>query len=84
MRFTTLRGTDWRGDAYWHAYDTIRRVAVGPLFYAQVHALDYAEACNSKMLPAGVTIAAMTKCVTFKVTLANGVNYQYAQRTLGM
>ncbi len=24
-RYTILRGTDWRGDAYWNVYDNVAR-----------------------------------------------------------
>ena len=48
MRFTIIRGTDWRGDAYWNVYDNNRRIAIGPRFYAEVHAQDYIEASNKK------------------------------------
>jgi hypothetical protein len=46
-RFNILRGTDWRGDAYWVVYDIDLHIGVGPRFYARVHALDYIEALTT-------------------------------------
>lgn len=31
-RYTVLRGTNWRGDAYWIVYDNKHRISIGRRF----------------------------------------------------